>query len=186
MLLVCSLLFHAGMAQTVETFILPNAVTGKAYNLSDDLNKKGVAIIFFSNQCPYAEYYLSRINQLNEQYASKGIRTILVNSNATQYSPDESIENMKRYANANGIEFPYLADKDKQVMRQLGAKRIPEVYLLDTSNGQFKVVYRGAIDDNPQSEGDVHQEYLNDAVVNLLSNKTISVKTTRAVGCLIK
>lgn len=185
-LFVCGLGFHLAQAQTVTNLSLPNVITGDSFDLSSQSDKKGIVIIYFSDQCPYAQHYLERIKKTSNKYTSQGVLTVLVNANATKYSPGESVENMKKYAITNGIQMPYLADKEKKLMKQLGAKRTPEVFLLSPMSGELTVVYKGAIDDNPQSASDINHDYLNDAIVNLLSDKTITTTSTRAVGCLIK
>lgn len=186
LLFICGLGFHLVQAQTITNLSLPNVITGDSFDFSSQSDKKGIVVIFFSDQCPYAQHYLERIKKTSNKYTSQGVLTVLVNANATKYSPGESVENMKKYANTNGIQIPYLADKDKKLMKQLGAKRTPEVFLLGAVSGELTVVYKGAIDDNPQSASDINHDYLNDAIVNLLSDKTITTKSTRAVGCLIK
>jgi peroxiredoxin len=186
LLFVFGLGLHLAQAQTVTNLSLPNVITDDSFDLTSQLGQKGIMVIYFSDQCPYAQHYLERIKKINNTYSSQGVLTVLVNANATQYSPEESIENMKKYANTNGFQFPYLADKDKKLMKQLGAKRTPEVFLLSSISGELTVVYKGAIDDNPQSASDINHDYLNDAIVNLLSDNTITTKSTRAVGCLIK
>jgi hypothetical protein len=68
----------------------------------------------------------------------------------------------------------------------LKATRTPEVFVLQPVQNQFKVIYRGAIDDNPQSASDVNHAYLKNTLLNLLNNNKIELNQTRPVGCLIK
>jgi hypothetical protein len=57
---------------------------------------------------------------------------------------------------------------------------------LQKSGAEFKVVYRGAVDDNAQSEKEVKVSYLKDAITKLLAGQKIDVADVRPVGCSIK
>jgi hypothetical protein len=60
------------------------------------------------------------------------------------------------------------------------------VYLLKPEASNFKVVYSGAIDDNPQVPADVSQQYLKNAINGLLTGKPSQTASERPTGCMIK
>ncbi len=64
-----------------------------------------------------------------------------------------------------------------------GAKKTPECYLFNKAG---KLVYHGAIDDNPSNESAVSRKHLKEAMDQLLKGEEISVKTSKSVGCSIK
>ena len=97
-----------------------------------------------------------------------------------------SEENMQNFLSQNNMKIPYISDKDRTIAKSFGARRTPEAFVLQFDAGQAQIRYKGAIDDNAQSAGDVNHSFLNDAVRNLLSNKEVETKSTRANGCLIK
>jgi hypothetical protein len=70
-------------------------------------------------------------------------------------------------------------------MASLNPRKTPECFLLQQSNGKFTVVYRGAIDDNAQSENEVDHHYLKAAIEKLLAKQKIEVPDVRPVGCSI-
>lgn len=84
------------------------------------------------------------------------------------------------------LSIPYLADKDQTLMSMLDARKSPEAFLLKNNNGSFSVVYKGAIDDNPQVEADVRHNYLRDAIDIMLTNQKIETPEVRPVGCNLK
>ena len=173
-------------AQSIENFSLPNVVDETNFSLSSLKGEKAVVIIFFSGKCAYNEYYLDRILSLQAKFSSQGVRFLLINSNKGDYVEEESLEGMKKFVSTNQISIPYLADKERKVKNTLNASRTPEVFVLKPSQNLFQVVYKGAIDDNPQSASDVSHAYLQETLINLLNKSKIEVNQTRPIGCLIK
>ncbi len=82
-----------------------------------------------------------------------------------------------------GYKWNYVVDENSVLADAFGAKRTPECYLF---NSEGKLVYHGAIDDNPTDESAVNRKHLKDAMDQLLKGEEISVKTSRSVGCGIK
>lgn len=169
-------------AQNLSDFTLKNVMDGKNVSLKDFSSHPGMVILFTSVACPFDGYYTNRLQQLQNSYAGK-LPILLVNSYT---EAPEGEEWMKKTAEANSLSLLYLSDKDQVLMTQLAAQRSPEAFVLKNSNGQFSVVYHGAIDDNAQAEGGVKQTYLKDAVESLLAGKSIVLPTTRTVGCYIR
>lgn len=170
----------------ISGFSLLNTVDNSQLSLSSFQNKKGIVIIFTSNFCPYSKLYEDRIESLANEFSGKGIQFILINPNNPQASKDDSIEEMAKKATENGYKFPYLADKDQVVSNSLGASKTPEVFLLKPEGSNFKVVYSGAIDDNPQVPADVDQQYLRNAITSALAGKQPQTVSERPTGCMIK
>ena len=173
-------------AQSIDGFTLPNTTNGETFTLANLKSEKAVVLIFYSGKCAYGEYYLDRIIALKNEFSSKDIKFVLINSNNSDFVAEESVKEMKNFTVQHNLNIPYLADKKKYVKNLLKASRTPEVFVLIPSGQQFKVVYKGAIDDNPQSASDVSHAYLQDALLNLLKNKPVEVNQTRPIGCLIK
>ncbi|HYC86516.1 MAG TPA: redoxin domain-containing protein [Chryseosolibacter sp.] len=183
-LFVACLLFLPGMvkAQQVENFSLLNVVNSENVTLQSYPSCEGMVIIFTSNDCPYDEYYRARISNLSQAYNQK-VPVLLVNSNS---GPADSKEKMVEKAKQLKLSIPYLLDKDQVLMSRLDARKSPEAFLLKNQNGKFTVVYRGAIDDNPQVEADVRRNYLRDAIDIMLTNQEIETPEVRATGCSLK
>ncbi len=171
-----------GYTQELKNFKLANVVNDQAVSLDTYPSCEGMVIIFTSNNCPYDEYYRNRIAKLSQTYQDR-VPVLLVNSNT---ETTDSKEAMAKKAKQLNLSVPYLADKDQTLMSMLDAKKSPEAFLLKNNNGKFTVVYRGAIDDNPQVETDVRQNYLRDAIDILLSKQTIVTPEIRPVGCNLK
>ena len=79
--------------------------------------------------------------------------------------------------------MPYAIDKDSKIADAFGATKTPEVFLFD---GEMKLVYHGAIDDNPTDAGNVKRNHLFEAMKELNAGKKITVTESKGVGCGIK
>jgi thioredoxin-related protein len=173
-------------SQAFNTITLTNVVDNKEYNLAKEIGAKPMVIVFYSNKCAYSEYYIDRIKSLNNEFSNQGVGFLFVNANNGSLVSEENPEGMIKYSVNKTLGIPYLADKDKQLKNYLKASRTPEVFLLTLEGESLKTVYKGAIDDSPQSIGDVRHQYLRDAIISLLNNTNQPVSQTRPVGCLIR
>lgn len=179
-------LYPAQKNSTIEDFTLNDAVNKENVSLSSFNNKKLVAVVFTSNYCPYAKLYDERLINLQNKYAEQGVQFLLINSNDPKASPEDSEEKMMSKAKAMSYPFPYLLDKEQKAAGILGAQKTPEAFLLAPAANGFKVIYQGAIDDNPQSAKDVKSPYFQMAIDNALQNQKISQAYARPTGCLIR
>jgi hypothetical protein len=168
--------------QQVNNFELVNVVNNQSVSLDTYPSCEGMVVIFVTNNCPYDEYYRNRISKISQTYQDR-VPVLLVNSSV---EATDSKENMVRMAKQKNLSLPYLSDKEQTLMTNLDAKKSPEAFLLKNQNGNFTVVYRGAIDDNPQVEADVRKNYLKDAIDIMLANQQIATKEVRPVGCNLK
>ncbi len=166
----------------VQNFTLTNVADGTTISLNSYPACSGLAIIFTSNVCPFDNYYFDRIKNLINSYPEK-IQFLLINS---FQEPEESADKMKTAYSHWNLPVPYLSDKEHVAMDCLGAKKSPEVFLLSGASGKYKVIYSGAIDDNPQSAPAVTVQYLKSAIDKLLAGQKNDVATVRAVGCTIR
>ncbi len=173
-------------SQTISDFSLTNAVDQTSVSLSNIGGVKGIAVIFTSNNCPYAKLYEDRIMDLHSKYAAAGVKVVLINSNNPILSPTDNGSQMKNKALSKNYPFPYLVDDKQRISKLLGASKNPEAFLLKPSGSKYQVVYKGSIDDNPQNVNDVHDSYLQEAVEMLIRDKPIPQINNRPVGCMIK
>lgn len=90
---------------------------------------------------------------------------------------------MKEYASNQKYKWHYLVDKNSEMADAFGASRTPECFLFDNND---KLIYHGAIDDNPSDAGAVSRKHLATAIDEMKSGKDVSVKESKSVGCSIK
>lgn len=159
---------------------------GTMVSLSDYKDAKGFIVIFTCNTCPYAVAYEDRIIALNKKYATKGYPVIAIMPNNPEIQPGDSMEAMKQRAQKKGFTFPYVMDEGQKIYPQYGAKKTPQVYVLQKTSKGNEVKYIGAIDDNYQDAQAVKTKYVENAVDALMSGQPIKETETRAIGCSIK
>ena len=158
-------------------------INGKNLTLSDAKGDVGTLVIFSCNTCPWVVKWEDRYVSITEAYSPKGIGVIAVNSNAARFSGDDSLEKMKKHSKKNKYNFPYVQDPGSKLAKAFGATKTPHIYLFDDKD---RLVYRGAIDDNARSANSVEEQFLSNAIDELIAGKPISKETTRAIGCSIK
>jgi len=158
-------------------------VDGKKYSLNSFADKKALVVIFSCNHCPYVQAYEDRIKQIQENYKTKGVTVIAINSNEDKGYPEDSFENMKKRDTEQKFNFLYLRDEDQSVARAYDATHTPEIFLFDKERN---LAFHGKIDDNWQEPNKVQNYYLRNALDELLDGKDISVPETFTIGCTIK
>lgn len=149
------------------------------HSLADLADAKAVAVVFTCNHCPVAQAYEDRLIQLATDYQDKGVALVAINVNNMEA---DKLPAMKTRAAEKGFNFAYLYDPSQAIGRAFGAASTPHAFLLD---GQRKLVYAGAIDDNMEIDK-VAQHYLRDAIEAVLAGNAPAVATTAPMGCGIK
>jgi thioredoxin-related protein len=158
-------------------------VDGKEVSLSDAKGKNGLLVMFSCNTCPYVVKNQSRTAEACKYAMSKDFGVIILNSNEASRSGGDSFDEMKEYAKNQNYSWKYAVDKNSVLADAFGANRTPECYLFD-KNG--KLVYHGAIDDNPSDASSVSRKHLIVAIDESHAGKEVSQKQSRSVGCGIK
>jgi thioredoxin-related protein len=158
-------------------------ISGKEITLKDAKKANGLLVMFSCNTCPYVVKNQDRTREICKYALDNNIGVVLINSNEGQRSSDDSYEAMKKYAEENGYKWYYVVDKNSELADAFGANRTPENFLF---NKDSKLIYHGAIDDNPGDAGSVGRKHLHEAIGEMLNGKEVNVKTSRSVGCTIK
>ena len=157
-------------------------ISGKVVRLNEVKKKNGLLVMFSCNTCPYVIKNQQRTRDICAYALKNEIGVILLNSNEGQRNGDDSFEAMKQYAKDHGYNWYYAVDENHILADAFGANRTPENFLF---NKDGKLVYHGAIDDNP-GENSVKRKHLKEAIEEMLNSKEVTVKTSRSVGCNIK
>lgn len=158
-------------------------VDGRRVSIKEAAGSNGLMVVFWCRHCPFVKAWESRLTALGNEAVGKGVGVILINANDPVAYPEDSWTNMQAQAKQAGYRFPYVVDETSDVARAFGATRTPEVFLFDAG---LKLVYQGAIDDNPHRPEEVTKHYLRDAVKALTEGGQIPVNKTSSVGCSIK
>ena len=158
-------------------------VSGKMISIKDAAKANGVLVMFSCNTCPYVLKNQDRTVEIAAYALQKDVGVIVLNSNEAYRTKDDSFDAMKAYAKDQKYKWSYVVDKNHEIADAFGANRTPEVFMFDKN---MKLVYHGAIDDNPSDATAVNRSHLKMAINELIEGKEISVKESKSVGCSIK
>ncbi len=181
--------FTGGLEPLAIGSTLPKAdvkmldISGKKISLQDAMMENGLLVMFSCNTCPYVIKNQSRTLGLADRLAKNKIGYILINSNETQRANEDSYESMKQYAADQKYNFSYVVDEKNDVANAFGATRTPEVFLF---NKDKKLVYHGAMDNNPSDVSNVTRHHVKIAIGEMLNGTPVTEAETKSVGCAIK
>ena len=165
-------------------FSLLNPSSEKEVSLQDVRSDIATVIMFICNHCPYVKHVQNGLVDLSNDYISKGISFVAINSNDVENYPDDSPERMKEVAEKLDYDFPYLFDETQEVAKSYGAACTPDFYIYDKD---LKLVYRGQMDDSRPGNGKpVTGKDLREVLDNIINGNEISEKQIPSIGCNIK
>ena len=171
----------AKVGQAAPDFSLKDQ-DGKTVSLSE-LKGKVVVLEWFNQGCPYVVKHYKTTKTMNktaEQYKDKDVVWLAINTTGKT-----DAEN-KETAQAWSIKHPILNDTTTSVAQSYGAKTTPHMFVIDKEG---KLVYKGAIDDDPSDsaeKGDKAVNYVAKALDEVLAGKPVSTPETKAYGCGVK
>lgn len=166
--------------RTADDFALLDH-TGKFHQLSYYSDHKAVVLISQGNGCPIIRQTIKQINQLSDEYSSRGVVFLMINANS-QDDRASIVQEAKEF----GIRIPVLEDNAQFVSRSLDLTRIAEAIVIDPSN--WKIIYQGPVDDRLNYETQkifAGKHYLKDVLDRLLDGKDVVPVKIPAKGCLI-
>jgi len=156
---------------------------GKTVNLSD-YKGKIVVLEWFNFECPFSAYHYETANtmvELADKYKGKNVIWLAINS-TSHTTADEN----KDFSRRHKLEYPILDDRSGNVGHAYGATNTPHMYIIDI-NGN--IAYEGAIDNAPlgrKPAGGALINYVDKALAELTSGKTVSTPKTKPYGCTVK
>ena len=154
----------------------------KKHSLSEFKNYKAMLVVFMCNHCPYVQAKTKALNEIYDRFKNEVIM-IGINSNDPTNYPDDSFENMKKFAKEKGIKFTYLVDKTQEIAKKYGAVCTPDPFLFDQDR---KLVFHGRIDNAMSPEDTATEKTMINNIEKLLSGKKIEKDFDPSMGCSIK
>ena len=124
-----------------ENFEL-KSTENKIITLNDAKGQNGTLIMFICNHCPYVKAVIEDIVNNCETLENDGIRSIAIMSNDTKNYPEDSFDNMIKFAKNNKFNFPYLIDETQETAKKYGAVCTPDFF---GYNKNLELQYRGRI-----------------------------------------
>lgn len=102
--------------------------------VTDEILKEKVSVVmFFHTTCPDCQQALPIMQNIYDEYASKGVVFALI-------SREEGSEDIAGYFNENGLKMPFSAQNDRKVYELFAKTRIPRIYINDR-DGIIRYIY---------------------------------------------
>lgn len=163
--------------------ILPG-VDDNRHQISDHAGPGGLVVVFICNHCPYVKAVIRRIVRDAKDLAGQGVGFLAISSNDAESYPEDSFDNMKRFAREHGFTFPYLHDEDQSVARAYGAACTPDFFGF---NADLKLQYRGRLDASRQESDDPNlRRDLYEAMLQIARTGEGPREQVPSIGCSIK
>ena len=113
---------------------------GKIISLEDLKGENGTLIMFICNHCPYVKAITKDIVEDCNELKKLGINSIAISSNDPTNYPEDSFENMIKFAKKNEFSFPYLIDETQKIAKAYDAVCTPDFF---GYNKDLELQYRG-------------------------------------------
>ena len=113
---------------------------GKIISLEDLKGENGTLIMFICNHCPYVKAITKDIVEDCNELKKLGINSIAISSNDSTNYPEDSFENMIKFAKKNEFSFPYLIDETQEIAKAYDAVCTPDFF---GYNKDLELQYRG-------------------------------------------
>lgn len=162
-------------------------INGKTIHLSD-YKGKIVVIESYNSDCPYChnQYKTGAMQKLQKDLTAKGVVWLLVNSvNPKNFSHRTPAQALKEMAEEKMDVTAWIDDSSGKIGHLYGMETTPDMYVI---NKKGILVYDGAIDNKPDPFHNPlnANNYVRDAVNDLLAGKPIEVSQTKPYGCAVK
>jgi peroxiredoxin len=161
---------------------------GKEVKLSS-FKGKVVVLEWFNPGCPFVKnaHTKGSLKEAAKKHTKNGVVWLAVNSGAPG-KQGAGVDANREAAKAFSMEHPILLDESGDVGRTYGATNTPHMMVIDA---QGTLVYRGAIDNSPDGEGESPTggklvSYVDEAAFAIASGKAPSTTETKAYGCSVK
>jgi peroxiredoxin len=161
---------------------------GKKLRLSSFRGKR-VVLEWFNPGCPFvkASHTKGSLVDTAARHQKQGVIWLAINSGAPG-KQGHGVEANRAGKEAFQLDHPILLDETGSVGRAYGAARTPHLFVIDE---QGLLVYRGAVDNSPDAEGDSPAggklvNYVDAALADLAAHRPVATADTQAYGCSVK
>ena len=180
-------LASAQIGAPAPDFSLPD-LDGKQVTLSS-FRGKAVVLEWFNPGCPFvkASHTKGSLVDTAARHTKAGVVWLAINSGAPGkqgHGVDANREGQQRFK----LEHPILLDESGRVGHAYAAAHTPHLYVI---NAAGVLVYRGAIDNSPDAEGESPTggkliNYVDAALADIAAGRPVATPETEAYGCSVK
>jgi peroxiredoxin len=161
-------------------------INGKTVKLSD-FKGKIVVLESYNSDCPYDanQYKTGAMQDLQKDSAAKGVVWLLVNSvNPKNFSHRTAEQAKQEIADKKIVADAWIDDSSGAIGHLYEMKTTPHMFVIAKDG---TLVYDGAIDNQPDPFHNPRtaNNYVRDAVDNLIAGKPIEVSQSKPYGCAV-
>ena len=161
------------------------SINKQILTLKDIKGPSGTLIMFICNHCPYVKAIIKELVEDCKNLKKIGINSVAIMSNDTKSYPEDSFENMIKFAQDNHFDsLDYLIDDTQEVAKKYGAVCTPDFF---GYNQNLELHYRGRIRElknlKPIVNGDSDLKL---AMTMIAETQKGPVKQIPSMGCNIK
>ncbi|MEZ6243557.1 MAG: redoxin domain-containing protein [Phycisphaerales bacterium] len=176
----------AKIGEKAPNFTLKD-LDGTERTLADYTAEGNVVVLeWFNPTCPFVKkHYAGERQTMNETikgFEGEKVVWLRVNSGGPK-SRTTGVELNKKMAEEWHMTTPILLDEEGEVGHMYGAKRTPELYVID-AEGVLR--YHGAMDSDNRATKIGDEIYVKTAVQQVLAGETVTTAETQPYGCAIK
>src|SRR5512143_2098929 len=159
-------------------------VDGKIYSLEGLRGRKGTLVMFICNHCPYVKAVIDRIVRDTNELKAYGVNAVAISANDVVHYPEDSFDNMRRFAAVHRFGFPYLYDESQEVARAYDAACTPDFFGFNTD---LDLQYRGRLDESRKEAAPASvRRDLFEAMKEIAATGRGPREQTASIGCSIK
>ncbi len=126
--------------EKAEDFRL-KSTNGKIISLKDVRGNKATLIMFICNHCPYVKAIIKELVVDCNKLYEDGVSVVAIMSNDTKNYPEDSFDNMIKFAQDNSFgKINYLIDETQEIAKKYGAVCTPDFF---GYNKDLCLQYRG-------------------------------------------
>ena len=161
------------------------SINNNFITLNDITGENGTLVMFICNHCPYVKAIIKDLSKECEELRKDGVNSIAIMSNDTKNYPEDSFDNMIKFAKAHNFgKMNYLFDETQEIARKYGAVCTPDFF---GYNQNLELQYRGRFKELKDLKP-VNNEESDLKIAMKIVSKTQKGpdKQTPSMGCNIK
>jgi peroxiredoxin len=117
------------------------SINNKVVTLNDIRGEKATLVMFICNHCPYVKAIIKDLVKDCNELRNDGINSVAIMSNDTKNYPEDSFDNMIKFADDNNFgTINYLFDETQEIAKKYGAVCTPDFF---GYNENLELQYRG-------------------------------------------
>ena len=164
-------------------FDLPDTKGGR-HSKESLMGESGLVLMFICNHCPYVIAVANKLTRDGLALQEMGFGVAAICANDAEAYPEDSFENMAKFADAHGFTFPYLHDETQSTAKDFGAVCTPDFF---GYNAAGELQFRGRLDAsgrNPSTEDEPRE--MIEAMALVAKTGHGPKMQTPSIGCSIK